>query len=60
VAALLNASSKGVNYQYTAQQVIDNFATVYPGSNSAYETLKNTFQGQNELGCPLNNGGGRN
>jgi len=59
-AALLNASSGGVNYQFTTQQVINQFNAAYPGLNGAYETLKNTFQGQNELGCSLNNGGGRN
>lgn len=56
VAALLNAASTGVSYEYTPAEVIAKFNAVYPGGD--YETLKNDFEAQNQLGCPLNNGRG--
>lgn len=55
VAALLNASSSGVSYGVaTPADVIAQFNAAFPGSNGTYETLKNTFEGLNEKGCPLN------
>jgi hypothetical protein len=53
VAALLNGGSDGVNYDLTSAQVIAAFNSVYPGSDSAYETLKNRLAGLNEQGCRL-------
>jgi hypothetical protein len=51
VAALLNAASGGVDYDYTTAQVISRFnAAVASGD---YETQKNLFAGFNEQGCPL-------
>jgi len=54
VAALLNAASAGVDYSVDVSDIIDAFDDVYPGSNGAYQTLKNIFETENELGCPLN------
>ena len=54
VAALLNAASPGVHYPRTAQGVIQSFNAVYPSSNGQYEQLKDEFEADNELGCPLN------
>jgi hypothetical protein len=53
VAALLNASSS-VDYPYSTADVITMFNNTYPGTDGAYEALKNMFAGFNELGCPLN------
>ena len=56
VAALLNAHSAGVNYYLgSAQDVIDKFNAVYPGTDAEYEALKDEFAANNELGCPLGN-----
>jgi hypothetical protein len=52
VAALLNAASGGVDYDLTAQEVIDGFNAVYPGGD--YNGQKGIFEGFNEQGCPLN------
>lgn len=52
VAALLNASSGGVNYAYTVQGVIDAFNAAHPSGD--VEGQKNLFEVQNEKGCPLN------
>jgi hypothetical protein len=54
VAALLNASSSGENYDLTVTQVIDAFNGVFPGSKAAYTTQKDIFEGFNTKGCPLN------
>lgn len=54
VAALLNAASPGVNYGLTAAQVIEAFDAVHPGTNAAYEALKDQFEALNEQGCGLN------
>jgi hypothetical protein len=54
VAALLNAASPGVDYDLTTTEVIDLFNAAFPGSNSAYETLKNQFEQLNQQGCSLN------
>jgi hypothetical protein len=56
VAALLNAASSGVSYQYSTGQVIAKFNNAVPGGN--YESLKNDFESYNTDGCPLNNGRG--
>ena len=52
VAALLNASSGGVSYDLSTQDVIDAFNDVLPGGD--FEDLKDQFEGFNEQGCPLN------
>ncbi|MCU0620501.1 MAG: hypothetical protein MUC69_03235 [Gemmatimonadales bacterium] len=52
VAALLNAASGGVNYAFTVQQVIDGFNAANPTGD--VEGQKNSFETQNEKGCPLN------
>jgi len=52
VAALLNAASPGVDYDLTVAQVIAMFDAAYASGD--YETTKNTFEGYNEQGCPLN------
>jgi hypothetical protein len=54
VAALLNGASSGVSYDESVASVIDLFNQVFPGSNSAYTSLKNNFENLNEQGCPLN------
>jgi hypothetical protein len=60
VAALLNAASPEVSYDKTTQEVIDQFNAVYPGTNEAYEALKDEFEALNKLGCPLDNSDGSN
>jgi hypothetical protein len=60
VAALLNAANSDVGYDLTAQEVIDAFNGVFPGSKDDYENLKDRFQSFNEQGCPLNNSDGSN
>ena len=52
VAALLNASSPGVDSGLSAAAVISAFNAAYPGGD--YKALKNRFAGLNEQGCPLN------
>ena len=54
VAALLNAASSGVDYDLPVNEVINSFNQVFPGTKSAYNTLKNNFESFNEQGCPLN------
>lgn len=53
VAALLNAASPDVDYPLTVQEVIDAFNAVYPGTDEAYEDLKDDFEDLNESFCPL-------
>jgi hypothetical protein len=53
VAALLNAASPDVDYDLTAQDVIDMFNAVFPGTKAEYEELKDIFAGFNEQNCPL-------
>ena len=53
VAALLNAASD-IEYGQTTADVIAAFNAVYPGSNDAYNGVKNDFEYGNERGCPLN------
>ena len=52
VAALLNAASGVVDYEFTTAQVIAAFNAVFPGGD--YEGQKNIFATENESGCPLN------
>lgn len=52
VAALLNSANAGVSYDVTTADVIDGFNAVFPGGD--YNGLKDTFEGYNEQGCPLN------
>lgn len=54
VAALLNAASSGVNYNLSATDVVNAFNAAYPGTDRAYNQLKEQFAGYNEQGCPLN------
>ena len=54
VAAMLNGASGGVNYEFSDSEVIDMFNDVYPGTAGDYEGLKDLFEYNNELGCPLN------
>lgn len=51
VAALLNAASD-VSYFYTTDQVISMVQEAYATGN--FELVKDQFEVQNELGCPLN------
>ncbi len=53
VGALLNSASSGVSFDLTTSSVISQFNAVFPGSNSSYETLKNSFEFYNTQGCPL-------
>ncbi|MFN0057382.1 MAG: DUF4382 domain-containing protein [Planctomycetota bacterium] len=53
VAALLNAASEDIDYGLSAAEVIDLFASTYPGSSSAYSDLKQYFAEFNESSCPL-------
>jgi hypothetical protein len=54
VAALLNAANGGVDYPFSALEVINMFNAVYPGNDTAYNNLKSQFSSANEAGCPLN------
>ncbi|OGZ53355.1 MAG: hypothetical protein A3B25_02005 [Candidatus Ryanbacteria bacterium RIFCSPLOWO2_01_FULL_48_26] len=55
VAALLNSKNSSVHFAFTTSQVISMFNSVFPGSHSAYETLKNTLEKENSKRyCPLN------
>jgi hypothetical protein len=54
VAALLNASSVDVDYDLSAQQVIDAFNAAYAsGNKNVIETQKNVFDLLNNQGCNL-------
>ncbi len=54
VAALLNGASDGVNYEFTDEEVIHMFNDLFPGTEDEFDALKDTFEYNNELGCPLN------
>ena len=58
VSALLDAQALGViHYGLTAQQVIDMFNAVYPGTKDQYNTLADQFGGMEDVNgrtCPLN------
>jgi hypothetical protein len=60
VAALLNSASDDVSYSILTSQVISLFNDAYPGTADDYEELKDTFQDQNEAGCPLSGGADAN
>jgi hypothetical protein len=51
VAALLNASSSGVDFYWNTTEVINAFNAAYPGGN--YNALAGLFETENEKGCPL-------
>ncbi len=51
VAALLNAS-KGLDYEYTTNQVIAMVQAAY--ASGLFEATKNLFAFANEINCPLN------
>ncbi|PLW67632.1 hypothetical protein [Pseudohalioglobus lutimaris] len=51
VAALLNSTSSGVDYLYTAAQVITMVQSAY--STGSFESIKNQLEEQNESGCKL-------
>jgi hypothetical protein len=53
VAALLNATSAGVNYDLTEAQVRAEFLAAL-GSRTTIVTTKDRFQDFNQQGCPLN------
>lgn len=53
VAALLNASSPDVSYEYTASEVIDLVRDAWSGAEDI-EYVKDLFEAENEAGCPLN------
>lgn len=52
VAAYLNANSTGVDYDLAASDVVSMFQSNYP--DGELDAMKNTFEGFNEQGCPLN------
>ena len=52
VAALLNASSPDVDYAYTIDQVINMVQEAY-SPDGDFEDIKDMFEYENELGCPL-------
>jgi hypothetical protein len=55
VAALLNASHPGVDYPRTAASIISDVnAALATGSRSTMLALKDGFDRDNQLGCPLN------
>jgi len=51
-AALLNASNPKVTFPYSASNVIALFQKAF--DSGAYEATKDTFEGLNQTGCPLN------
>jgi hypothetical protein len=51
VAALLNAASPDVDYFYSETQIIQMVQDAY--SSGDFETIKDLFEYENELGCPL-------
>lgn len=55
VAALLNAASADVNYDYTTAQIIAAFNAAFAtGDKKQYEQQKDVFDFLNNQGCPLN------
>jgi hypothetical protein len=55
VAALLNAASGGVSYDFTTTQVIAGFNTAFAtGNRKQMEAQKDVFDFLNNQGCPLN------
>ena len=53
-AALLNASSSGVEYQFSVATVIQMVQDAIDGSEEDMEEIKNILAEANEAGCPLN------
>lgn len=51
VAALLNAASSDVDYEYTTGEVIALVQDAYASGD--FESAKNLLEAQNEAGCPL-------
>lgn len=51
VAALLNAASADVDYAFTTSEVIQIVQDAY--ASGGFEGAKNTFETENEKGCPL-------
>jgi hypothetical protein len=55
VAALLNAASADVSYDYSTAQIIAAFNTAFAtGNKKQYEQQKDVFDFLNNQGCPLN------
>ena len=54
VAALLNSANPDVDYTYTTAEVISMFNSIFPGGD--YSSLKDDFELQNTIFCPLSNG----
>jgi hypothetical protein len=52
VAALLNAESEDVDYEFTTEQVLQMVADAFMSKD--YEATKDLLADQNEMGCPLN------
>jgi hypothetical protein len=57
-AALLNTANNGVEFGYTAAQVISMVQYAY--EHGTFEFVKNLLAAQNEMGCGLGNGNGEN
>jgi hypothetical protein len=54
VAALLNASSNGVNYPISTAKIISDVnEALASGDRNTILTLAGTLDGYNNLGCPL-------
>ena len=54
VAALINASSPDVSYEYSTSEVISMYQAAFDSGGSAVESTKDLFEDANEAGCPLN------
>jgi hypothetical protein len=54
VAALLNASSADVSYEYSTSEVISMFQAAFDSGAAAIESTKDLFDVANNAGCPLN------
>lgn len=54
VAALLNAASAGVSYDFSVAQAIARYNAAYLGTKSQQNDAKNVFEMLNQQGCPLN------
>ena len=54
VAALLNSAHPGVDYSFVEVEVIDWFDNTVPNTKDYYNFVKDKFEDENQLGCPLN------
>ncbi len=54
VAALLNAGSSDVSYEYRTSTIIEDFNNVFPSTKKEYNSLKHELDALNNEGCPLN------